>query len=59
MKEGEICFENCICIYKESKSKGKGCRKKLDLLKLLIAISKWLVESILKEKEVSIGEADI
>jgi len=59
LKEGEICFENCICIYKESKSKGKGCRKTLDLLTLLIAISKCLVERILKEKEVSIGEAEI
>lgn len=53
-EEGEICFETYICMYKESKSKGKT----LSLLTVLFAISKYLAERIAKEKEASLEKAE-
>ena len=48
-----MCF-----IYKESKSKGKDSGETLDLVALLVAISKCLSERISEEKGVSLTEAE-
>ena len=45
-----------MCVQK--KAKVKAVRKTLDLLPLLVAISKCLTERILEEKGVSLKEAE-
>ena len=57
-EKGEICFGNFNCIYKESKSKDKSGGKTLNLLTLLMAISKCLAERISIEKGVGIEKAE-
>lgn len=48
-----------IAILKNEKTKVKALGKTLNLLVLLVAMSKCLAERISKERRISIGEAEI
>ncbi len=48
-----------FAILKNEKTKVKALGKTLNLLVLLVAMSKCLAERISKEKRISIGEAEI
>ncbi len=57
-EKGENVLEIVIAYSKKEKAKVKAVGKTLNLLMLLVSISKCLAERIAKEKGVSLGNAE-